>query len=240
MGVIGNVIGENNTPQILQVSGGTLASVAISAATINQSTITNVSVSGGKIVNVGITSASASGGVIVNAVLNGCSVSAATLNVIAGAGATLVKPGGLLYASVSSSVNATTVETTTMTYALPTSCLVDGKILKIKSWGITANNANAKTIKQYFGTTLMNSMAPAINVAHHWYTESIVICTGPNAQTWQSMGNSDTAADTTITTKLSAGTATEPTSANINIYFTCQGSANTDITQQGMLVEILN
>ncbi len=125
-----------------------------------------------------------------------------------------------------------------MTYSLPANSLsANGKGVRVKAWGTTANNANAKAITFQFGSTSVVSSSLAISQVGVWYVEVMVFRTGANAQAYISelinrgVGNNANATE---------GSATETDTSAITIKMTGVGVADNDIVQKGMIVEFIN
>lgn len=146
---------------------------------------------------------------------------------------------------VTNSVNTTavsnvgTAETDLMTYALPASKLVNtGGFVKLVAWGTSANNANVKTLKAYFGTTAILTQTLTASIAGRWRIEALVLRTGLSAQDFQSGLLEGLATLGAGKFAEQVGTATETETAAITIKVTgTSGTASTDITQEGMVVE---
>jgi len=133
--------------------------------------------------------------------------------------------------------NAGSGEDNLITYSLPANALYKtASAVRIKAWGTTDNNANAKTLKLYFGTTVVLTYSLTANQAGLWEIEAIVGKTGSNTQDYHSrlleVPNDQV--------DIEQGTAAETDTAAITIKCTGEATANGDIVQNGMLVEILN
>ncbi len=158
----------------------------------------------------------------------------------AGAGTETFLPAGVINADTTSgATTAVTTEETLITYTFPANSLdVNGKAIKIRVSGITAANANVKTIRLYWGTTVLMSndiTTTANNLG--WEFEALVIRTAATTQKCVSRGTVGTANQTT-TYQGSGQTLT----ASVTIKVTGQNgtaSAN-DITAQFLHVEFLN
>jgi len=125
------------------------------------------------------------------------------------------------------------------TYSLPAKSLYKtGSAVRIRAWGTTANNVNAKTVKLYFGSTAILTYSLTISQAGKWKIEALVAKTGSNAQKYESelleMWGSTEAHD------MEFGTATETDTSAIIIKCTGEGTNDNDIVQEGMLVEVMN
>ncbi len=142
--------------------------------------------------------------------------------------------------NVTSTSNASSTQTDLMSYTLPASSMSsDGKGLRVTAWGVTANNANAKTLRVQFGSTELFSTSLPVSVAGTWKAVSEVIRAGVSSQV----------AMTTLWTNTSSGvaqigltssTAAEDQSSGITVKVTGTGGAGSDITQRGQLVEYVN
>lgn len=132
-------------------------------------------------------------------------------------------------------------EDTLQTFTLPANALnVNGKAIKIRAVFTTAANANIKTIKLHFGSTVIaNSGAADIN-NRIIYFDAIVVRTGASAQrstTFRVEGVSGSLADNTLVIRTNPA---EDTTAAIVIKGTGEGVSNDDVVQISMLVEFLN
>ena len=69
-----------------------------------------------------------------------------------------------------------------MSYTIPAGTLdKDGKVIGIKANGITANNANGKTLSFFFGVQIQ-SFALTISQAGYWDIDGLIIRTSPGQQ----------------------------------------------------------
>lgn len=134
-------------------------------------------------------------------------------------------------------------EDTLITYSLPATTLYQaGKGVRITAWGTTANNSNPKTIKMYFGSTVILTTALTISQVGVWRAVAEVYSTGSSAQTYISDLNQGGA--TTIV-DAEQGTASETDTAAIVIK--CTGTVtdgggginDSDLIQKGLLVELI-
>jgi hypothetical protein len=158
----------------------------------------------------------------------------------AGTGTETFRPEGVINLDTTSGATiADTAETTLITYTLPANTLnVDGKGLRIKVAGGTLNDANGKTIRLYFGSTvLMSNDVTTTPNNQSWVFEGEVFRTGATTQKCISKGMVGAAPQTATYTG-----AGETLSSAIVIKVTGQnGSAvANEITAQLMKVEFLN
>lgn len=125
-----------------------------------------------------------------------------------------------------------------ITYALPANALsANGKGVRIQAWGTAANNANAKTLKLYFGSQIIETFTLTVSQVDTWSIEAVVYRTGSSTQDWKSrliQAGTASAVDVEI------GTATQTDTAAITIKCTGEGVATNDIVQEGMQVEFIN
>jgi hypothetical protein len=99
-----------------------------------------------------------------------------------GAGQAISMVGGLLDATGTVAGSTGGAETTLYTYSLPGNTLIDtGRGVRLRATGTYANNANAKTLRVYFGADTA-SYSLATNQAGRWALELEIIRTGANAQ----------------------------------------------------------
>jgi hypothetical protein len=158
----------------------------------------------------------------------------------AGAGTETFLPAGVINSDTTAgSTTAVVTEETLITYTLPANSLnVNGKAIRIRVSGITAANTNVKTIRLYFGTTvLMSNDITTTPNNQGWEFEATVIRTAATTQKCVSRGTVATANQTT-TYQESGQTLT----STVIIKITGQnGTASaTDITAQFLHVEFLN
>jgi len=123
------------------------------------------------------------------------------------------------------------------TVTLPASMMINASSgIRITAWGTGANNANAKTLKLYFGTQIILTTALTINQVDTWRATATVWRTGASAQDWESML---VQAGTASLVDVENGTATQTETATISIKCTGDATTNNDIVQEGLVVELL-
>jgi hypothetical protein len=123
-----------------------------------------------------------------------------------------------------------------MTHAMtPGGLYTDGRILEFQAWGTAANNANAKTLKCYFGATAIINTALTTGQAGVWtVTGRIVRTSGTTQEAFAEMRNVGT-----VTVHDAEITAPAETLANaITVKCTGTGVANNDIVQEGLAVRL--
>lgn len=122
-------------------------------------------------------------------------------------------------------------------YSLPANALaVNGQGVRIRAWGTTANNANAKAIRIAFGSTLVANLTLVISTAAAWVVEATVYRTGAATQDavqWYGQHSSASATVPNITTP------GETLSGAVTIQCSCTQTAAADVTQEGMTVEYI-
>ena len=101
------------------------------------------------------------------------------ITVAAGGGTGIVQPAGMLYVATPTSANgngADTTEDTLATYSLPASTFAGRweKTLRIKAWGSTATNSDNKTMKLYFGASVVTTPTAATS-NKNWFLECDVV-----------------------------------------------------------------
>jgi hypothetical protein len=154
--------------------------------------------------------------------------------------ATLV---GVAHVNTTAVGNVGAGEDDLMTYSLPANSLsANGKGVRVTAWGITANNANVKTYRFYFGTSSIGYVLTS-SITGVWRSEFTVFRTGPNTQDAafkisEVVNSAALAAPKEAQVAIDADAETD--TAAITIKVTGEATANNDIVQQGMLVEFLN
>ena len=159
-----------------------------------------------------------------------------TLGASTSAGAALVK------ANVNTTAvgNVTTGEDDLITYTLPASAFsAAGKGVQITAWGTSANNANAKTLKLYFGTSAILTNALTVSIAGVWRIEANVFSTGVDAQDYVAQLVTTGTAGVALN-DIEAGSLTQDDGATIAIKCTGDATATNDIVQEGQLVTFFN
>jgi hypothetical protein len=164
-----------------------------------------------------------------------------TGSALAGAlgGALMSGPEGVLYGISASVATATgTSEQVLGTYSLPANSLDKaGRRLRISAAFANAANANNKTAKLYFGSSVISTPTAATNGKHTWL-DLYVNKTGANTQLVYGSGCVDT---TPVTPYVNASSAETDTAAiTIKATGTDGTSSAADITLIDFLVEYLN
>lgn len=138
--------------------------------------------------------------------------------------------------------NTSTTETDLMTYALAAAKLANvGDGVRIHAWGTTANNANTKTLKGYFGAGVYLNLALTASQAGRWELYVSVIKTGSSTQKIIAELNEGTVSLAAGKIALISTTGSETDTAAITIKCTgTSGTASSDITQEGLVIEFLN
>lgn len=148
------------------------------------------------------------------------------------AGTTIVS--GRLSTNFTAAVNAGAAETDLMTYSLAANTLNStGKVIHVRCSGTTAANANVKTIKFYFGATLVSVWSTATLNASKWTIDAWITATGAATEYMSVTGVASTA---TPTPSVTDATPAEAVAGAITIKVTGQGTAGSDVTQNLMIV----
>ena len=126
-----------------------------------------------------------------------------------------------------------------ITFTLPAASLhTNGMGVRVTAWGITANNANAKTLRVYFGASLATiGLDPSIN--GQWKVTLIIVRTGAATQeAWIDVISATSTANTPehFTFVLAP---TQTLSGAIVIKMTGQATASDDIIQRAMITELI-
>jgi hypothetical protein len=142
---------------------------------------------------------------------------------------------GLLFSYYTATGNgADTTEDTLATFSLPANTFATtGEMLRIRAWGKTAANGDNKTMKLYFGASVVTTPTAATN-NKGWFLQLEVIRSGASTQQVFGTGLVDT---TAVTPYYNAGADTDTAA----IVIKCTGQAGTgnanDILLEGMVIE---
>lgn len=143
--------------------------------------------------------------------------------------------GGILNTSTTAVGNVGTGEDDLITYSLERNTLQnDGELLKIDAFGTFASNGNNKTVKLYFGSTVIfDSGANAIN-GGSWNIKATIIRASSTTQ--EAIVEATDTSNTLNTTTYTA--VTENLSNALTIKCTGEGTANDDIVQKALVTNL--
>lgn len=162
-------------------------------------------------------------------------------SIFAGGGTASFLPSGFLTKSVTTaSTPADTNETDLWTYSLPANTLdANAKGVRITVFGSYAANGNNKTIKLYFGATVISDSGAAAANGTNWRFDATVLRTGASAEVANVLRVIGAYA---AGTGNSHSTPAADTTGAITIKMTGQnGTANAgDIIFRGATVEIIH
>jgi hypothetical protein len=146
--------------------------------------------------------------------------------------------GTLTTGATSVGTAADTNETDLWTYTLPANTLsANGRGVRITVWFTTAANANTKTGKLYFGSTVLGGPSTTVSAAPIRITAE-VIRTGAGTQVYSEVGISGNFASGT---SQNAGALTETLTGAVTIKATGTNgtAAANDIVFKGAIVEVI-
>ena len=137
-----------------------------------------------------------------------------------------------------SGTGADTTEDTLYSFTLPANAFSQtGKAVRIRVWGTTGATANNKTVKLYFGASIVFTSATSAANNVPWYFEMIVAKNGANTQFAQVSGSWNGALQAP---QIFNGTETD----SANILLKCTGTNGTaaanDVAAKCYMVEFLN
>lgn len=141
---------------------------------------------------------------------------------------------GRLTAVVTPALNTTTSEEVGATYTLPANRIAaTGDAVRIKCWGSTAANTDAKVVKIYFGTSSFSSASNGGAPNNKKFeADMLVVRSGASAQNITGRIAMDLSS-----TSIQNTTGTDSWASNQTIKCTGTSAAASDLTMQGMLVE---
>lgn len=156
-----------------------------------------------------------------------------TISKSVGTGGTNITPSGLLTSNFSQVLNVTTGETDLMTYSLPANTFVTtNQVIEHKFRGQFTSSVNAKTLKIYFGTTVIITNSLPTSTAGNYFGTVSIIRTGASTQAYSyefiRTVSTGTAAAPPLT---GSGTCAETETAGITMKLTGTGGASSEISQ---------
>lgn len=161
--------------------------------------------------------------------------------VLAGASGSTAGGIGRIHTNTTAVGNVGAGEDNLMSYTLPANVLnADGKAVRITAMGQGANNANAKTVKLYLGgATGLTLVSAALTTGsiRDWYIQAIVVRSGAGTQRafgYCMEGTSSAVID------VEGATGTRDETATQQILCTGTATADNDIQQFLLMVEVLN
>lgn len=233
---VGNGV-TNASPQALtfNVTGGTGTNIAGANFTLAGG-ISTGNASGGSLLFQ--TSSSGASGTGSNSLTTRLTINATGNCLVAMGTSTGTAPiGGVANINVTAVGNVGVGEDDLISYTLPANALSsDGKAVRVRAWGTAANNANAKTVKLYFGATAILTTSLTVSVADSWWVEGLVIRTGSSTQ--DTVARLEETGSNTMDMEVSTAAITD--TATIVIKLTGEATSNNDIVNEGLLVEMLN
>lgn len=151
-------------------------------------------------------------------------------------GTTVAKVGGTIHEDVTPVSNSGTGETNLMTYSLPANTLgTDNDYLELEAWGEFTAAVSNKTVKMYFGgTVIFNTTALAFG-AGAWRIKATVVRGSSTTQVTIAAFSGNT---TLVTTTAQVASPGETLSSAVTIKCTGQSSAASDeVFQEGFIVK---
>ena len=186
------------------------------------------------------TAVSISGGTINSTTINGglisnTSVINSSVTIPAGSSINTATAGGVLNVDTSATGNTGATETTLLSYSLLANSLnTDQSLIKIAGWGTFAANGNNKRIRIKIGsTTLVDTTALAVNDGVWSFSGMILRKTDSSGAAIIDLLSSNV----TLPSRPYYASFSESFTADLNVFFTGEASANDDIVQEGFTVE---
>ncbi len=132
--------------------------------------------------------------------------------------------------------NITTGEDDLMSHILPGNSLgTNGDSVRVIAWGRTINNANAKTVKVYWGATAILTCSLTTSQASVWRVEMDIVRTGATTSEVIVQAIEGGAATQVFAGYADAASGTH--SGDITIKLTGEATATSDIIQEGMIIK---
>lgn len=157
----------------------------------------------------------------------------------AGTGTGTYPPEGLINSQTNNvGTGADTTEDTLHTYNLPANSLsANGKGIRIYGWGTTAANANAKTLKVYFGSLALTIASAVAANPKPWNFELEIRRVGVGSQTYCLTGQFNGAI---VATQVGTASQDETTDLTLKTTGTNGTASANDLTEANFTVEFLN
>lgn len=164
-----------------------------------------------------------------------------TIEVPAGGGTAVARPGGTINVNFTDVGNVGTGEDDLMTYSLPASSFNGtNQVIRVRAHGTVAANTNSKTVRFYFGAGNTSLFTTSSSTDQGWDCEAYIIRTGSSTQEGNGYATVySSSAGTTLHTRFNANFTATDTSA-ITIKFTADATADNDVVQESMIIEFLN
>lgn len=149
--------------------------------------------------------------------------------------------GGSLYVDTTNVGNVGSGEDDLISRTMAANVLrATGRRVVITATGTTANNANAKTLKVYFGGTAIATLSLPTGIAGHWRARAQVVRTGSSTQKYEvSIEVLDSADGSRDAGATAIGTLAVTESGTIVVKTTGEGVANDDIVAQMQTIDFL-
>ena len=137
-----------------------------------------------------------------------------------------------------SGTGADTTEDVLYSFTLPANAFsIPGKALRVRVWGTTGATANNKTVKVYFGSSIVFTSATSAANNVPWWFEMVIVKNGTNTQIAHVTGSWNGALQAP---QIFAGTETD----SANILVKCSGTNGTaaanDVAGKCFMAEFLN
>ncbi len=220
---------------IKNMDGGSNAVVGISRVEVGDGTAAAPSVTFGNSTNTGLFRVAVGTLGITAGGVERIRIENSMARMIFGGSTSLANMGGTLFVNTSVVGNIGTGEDDlVLTSIQPNSLNQNGRGIRFKAWGNKANNANAKTLRVYFGSALVGTLSLAVSAVGTWMVELQVFRTGANAQSYSCHIHEDAASSR------SNGTLSQTDTSTIAVKCTGQATADNDITENTMIIETLN
>ena len=124
-------------------------------------------------------------------------------------------------------------------YVVPADALnITGQGFRLRAWGTSANNANAKTVRVAVGATQILSQTLQVSVVDHWQVELLVFRTAATTADATAQGQTNGTSADSVQFVAVAGLADWTTTGN-TIQFSCTQTSAADVIQEGLTVEWL-
>lgn len=154
-----------------------------------------------------------------------------------GSSSGLIKPIGQFSADTGNFGNAAGVEQDMRSYTIPANAFgANGQGIEFYSYGTNTNNANAKTLRVYFGGTQIFSRSMTVSAANNWLIRGRVFRTGSGTQKYVI----EYFRDGSFIADITEGTLAITDTAAITFKYTFQAAGVSDTLQKYSAVNAIN
>jgi len=171
---------------------------------------------------------------ITGGTIDGVTISDSAITLPGGVSSDVVNLGGNLFVDFTQHGTTLAAETTLASDTILGNTLnTNGTYLELEAWGSFANNANNKTLKLKFGSTVLYNTGAIRARNSSWHVKAIIARTGSATE----KGNVEIiSSDPLVLDESINFSVSENLTTDLELFFTGQGTADNDILQEAMII----